>query len=222
MTDKTRITFEVNDSIVLVAVKGTEPAIAEIGQQLAWMGAAFRSSPSNYRMAYSKPLATFSSGLIATFTFSFQVTELEPETPQRNGSCWRSLFRNPIIVEGYPILARENGEKGLEIPLNLMAGLSQASRVTSFNGGLVIKGYSTMFCPTQRIKDSVLWHYLFNYDTSRMPYYSANILCRGRAPVHQVDTVCLEQSRNFLGWASSVEVHIGKLRPSDLSILSRY
>ncbi len=202
-------------------MKGTEPAIAEIGQQMAWLGAALRSSPSDYRIGYSKPLATFSSGLVATFKFSFEVTELEPEAQQRNGSCWRSLFRNPVIVEGYPILARENGEKGLEIPLNVMAGLSQASWVTNFNGGLVIKGYSTMFCPTQRIKDSVLWHYLFNHDASRMPYFSADILCAGRAPIHQVDTVCLEQSRNFLGWASSVEVHIGKLKPSGLSTLPR-
>ena len=215
--DKTHITLEINDETVSATVKGTEPAIAEIGQQLAWLGAALRSSSSENRMAYSTPKIIFSSGISAVmFRITFQVTEIEPayHGRQRNGSCWRSLFRNPIIVEGYPILARENEEKGLEIPLNIMSGLGQASRVTNFDGGLLIKGYSTMFCPTQRIKDSVLWHYMFNHDASRISYLSADTLCGRRTPIHEVDVGCLKHSRNFLGWSSSVEVHTGELGSS--------
>jgi hypothetical protein len=171
-------------------------------------------------MAYSTPSVTLSTGNTPTFTFTFQLKEIEPTHPsvQTNGSCWRPLFRNPVIVEGYPILARAHGEKGLEITLDMMAGLSQASRVTNFGGGLVIKGFSTMFCPTKRIKNSVLWHYLFSHDGKRMSYLSADMLCGGRARIHEVDIGCLEQSRNFLGWASSVEVHIGRLCSNQLPI----
>ena len=213
MMDKTRIALEVNDSTIVAVVKGTEPAIAEIGQQLAWLGAALRSSPSE-QMTYSTPRVTLSNVTEAIFAFDFQVREFVHQEPLRNGSCWRPLFRNPVIVEGYPILARANGEKGLEISLNMMAGLGEASRVTNFDGGLVIKGYSTMFCPTERIKNSVLWHYLFNHDGNRMSYLSPDTLCRGRVPIHEVDMACLEYSRNFLGWASNVEVHIGEPPPS--------
>lgn len=210
MSDKTRLTIEISESLVIAAVKGTEPAIADIGQQLAWMAAAFRPSASDDRISYSQPLIEMSPGTLAIFKVSFQVAEMRVEESQKNGSCWHSLFRNPVIVAGYPTLARENGEKGLEIPLNMMAGLSHASRVTNFGDGLVIKGHSTMFCPTKRIKNSVIWHYLFNPDATRMSYCSADILCPARARIHQVDSGCLGESRHFLGWASSVEVHIGK------------
>jgi hypothetical protein len=108
MTDRTCIGFEIYTSLVLATVKGTKPAIAEIGQQLAWLGAALRSSPSEDRMARSTPLIKFSSGIVPTFTLNFQLTEVQPEATPMNGSCWFSLFRNPIIVEGYPILARRN------------------------------------------------------------------------------------------------------------------
>ncbi|KAE9374285.1 hypothetical protein N431DRAFT_556628 [Stipitochalara longipes BDJ] len=210
MTDGTRISMEIRDSIVVASVTGTESAISEIGQQLAWLGAALRPSPLEYEMAHSTPLLTFSPGnKDASFKLTFQVTILEPEAGLRNGSCWFSLFRNPIIVEGYPILARTNAEKGLEIPLNMMAGLSAASRATTFNGGVVIKGHSTMCCPTRRVKNSVLWHYIFNHDGSRLSYLSADVLCGRRALVPEVDAPLLEISRNFLGWTSSVEIQVG-------------
>jgi hypothetical protein len=73
-----------------------------------------------------------------------------------------------------------------------------------------------MFCPTQRIKNSVMWHYIFNNDGSRISYLSAEGLCGGRALIQDVDAPCLELSRNFLGWASSVENHAGKLSGFDM------
>ena len=106
-------------------------------------------------------------------------------------------------------MSRPNKEEGLEIPLNLMAGLGEASRVTKFGGGLVIKGILTLFCPTQRIGNSVLWHSLFNDDGSRISYLAADQSSCRRALIQDVDAACLERSRNFLGWAAFVEVHAG-------------
>lgn len=188
-------------------VTGTAPAIAEIGEQLAWLGAALRGAPSDDTMAYCAPEIGISPGATPIFQLSFQVVEFEqPTRGLPNGSCWHPLFRNPIVVRGFPILARFGGERGLEISLNMMAGLGQATRVTNFDGGLVIKGCSSMFYPTQRIQNSVLWHFLVNENGKRMSYLSAEGC---RASIHDVDAACLEQSRNFLGWSSSVEIHAG-------------
>jgi hypothetical protein len=38
-----------------VAVRGTEPAVVEIGQQLAWLGATLRSSLSADKICSSEP-----------------------------------------------------------------------------------------------------------------------------------------------------------------------
>ncbi|TVY32542.1 hypothetical protein LSUB1_G007997 [Lachnellula subtilissima] len=209
-TDGTEIKFVIHSSIVVAVVTGTAPAIAEIGQQLAWLGAALRGAPSGDKMAYCAPKIAISP-VSSTFELSFQVVNFEqtlqsPHGEVPNGSCWRRLFRNPIVVRGFPILARFNGERGLEIPFNMMAGLGQATRVTNFDGGLVIKGCSSMFYPTQRIQNSVLWHFLVNENGKRISYLSAE---GHRASIHDVDATCLERSRNFLGWASSVEIHAG-------------
>lgn len=165
-------------------------------------------------MAYSTPEIAIRTSRQAKFTLSYHITKVDSHQgdAQANGSCWHPLFRNPIIVKGYPILARVNGEKGLEIPLNMMAGLGEASRVTNFDGGLLIKGFSTMFCPTQRMKNSLLWHFLYNDDGSRMPYLSADNISGGRLSIQDVDSPFLEHSRHFLGWASSVEIHAGKFK----------
>ena len=42
------------------------------------------------------------------------------------GECWYNMFRNPIMVSGYPILAKHERGLGLEIPLNIIAGLARS------------------------------------------------------------------------------------------------
>jgi len=81
MTDKTKLTIEVRDSVTIALVMATEPAIAEIGQQLAWLAAALCSSPFDNRMAYSTPSVTLSTGNTPTFAFTFQLKEIEPAHP---------------------------------------------------------------------------------------------------------------------------------------------
>lgn len=209
--DKTRINLELYESSIGAVVFGTEPAIAEIGQQLAWLGAALRPAPSGDKMAYSTPKVTSTSGSVVTFKLSFRTNDIEsiPRGAEPNGSCWRPLFHNPVIVQGYPIRARLGEERGLEIPLNMMAGLGQASRVVEFDGGLVMKGHSTLFCPTRRVQNSLLWHYVFNEPGERISYLSADTFAGGRLSMDECGTACLERSRHFLGWSSSVEVLAG-------------
>jgi hypothetical protein len=195
-----------------VSVRGTGPSIVEIGQQLAWLGAALRSSLSNDKISSSEPEIAVLTGAEATFKLTFKVEEVESDwqKPSSIGACWQPLFRNPVIIKKYPILARSSAERGLEISLNIMAGLAEATRITNFAGGLVVKGFSTLFCPTRLVNNSIQWHYLFEKDGSRIPYVAADDRCPTRLRLDDIDITCLPQCRNFLGWASSVEIHTGK------------
>ena len=187
--------------------------MADIGEQLAWLGAACRASPQKDKIAFCTPQITTIKGLIPKFRLDFITSNLEDDSYlDENGSCWHSLFRNAIIVKGFPILARPHDEKGLEIPLNVMAGLADASHATAFDGCLVIKGYSTMFVPTERNGDSVLWHFLYENNQGRIPYMSASERGIRQVPLEIVDTSCLAYVRNFVGWASSVLMQIGECR----------
>ncbi|CZR60568.1 uncharacterized protein PAC_10464 [Phialocephala subalpina] len=209
--DKTHITTELHESSICVIVQGTSPAVVEIGQQLAWLGATLRSSISSERMSFSQPIITTVIDKKANFKLSFQVEEISPDGTnfQSTGACWRPLFRNPVIVKGFPILTRHYEEKGLEVLLNMMAGLGQACRATYFAGGLLIKGFSTLFCPSQLIKNSVQWHYLFEKGAGQISYLAADSNCPNRLKLLDLDTTRLARCRNFLGWASSVEIHAG-------------
>ena len=203
--DGTTIQISLTDLFVLINATGTSPSLAEIGEQFAWLGAACRVSPHNDKMAYSTAHIKIVKNPITLFKIDFSISNLEVDSrSKQNGSYWHSLFRNAVIVRGYPILARAHDESGLEIALNMMAGSGQASCATIFDGALVIKGFSTMFVPMGRIRNSVLWHFLYNKDTSRISYLSARERCSRQALIDTVDVSCLEYTRNFLGWASSV------------------
>jgi hypothetical protein len=91
----------------------------------------------------------------------------------------------------------------------MMAALGGAERATIFDGQLLVKGFSTMFIPTRRVENSIVWHFLFNEDKTRISYTAAK---QSRVPFSGSDLVdyqCLLTSRSFLGWSSSVTLHTG-------------
>lgn len=214
MSDGTGLEISLHDSTVLVEATGVEPILAEIGEQLAWLGAACRASPKDW-MAYSTAQITLLESSNLLFRLDFLIDDLPhhgEHEPEQNGSCWHSLFRNPVIAKGYPVLARNHQEKGLEIPLNMMAQLGEASRATEFDGSLVIKGFSTMFVPTERTGNSMLWHFLYEENQSRISYLSARRHLSNQPLIDTVDFLSSNPTRNFLGWASSVVMRTGKSR----------
>ncbi|KAH8743272.1 hypothetical protein BGZ57DRAFT_779308, partial [Hyaloscypha finlandica] len=146
-----------------------------------------------------------------TFNLSFEISPLNQIHTKntQKGTCWHALFNNPVIAKGYPIPKR-GSEKGLEIPLSYMAQLGQAYRATVFGGHLVIKGCITMFAPTLRLGNSVLWHFLFNRDERRMSYLTPEDLGLDNVSSEVVDHACLDSVRNFLGWSSHIEIHTGR------------
>jgi hypothetical protein len=177
---------------------------------------AFRESPHPNEMAFSTASITsitWNTGYRPAFTLDAAIDRFEPGSREEkpNGTCWHYLVRNPVIVRGFPIPRRENEERGIEMPLGLMAGLGNASRATVFDQGLVIKGHSTMFVPVKREKNSVVWHFLFHQDETRIPYLEASKLCHSRLSSEELDSSRLEISRNFVGWSSSVHLQAGKL-----------
>jgi len=109
-------------------------------------------------------------------------------------------------------MARAPEERGLEIPLKMMASLAEATYATDFDGGILIKGFSAMFIPVVRIQNSVLWHLLYEDDGGRISYFLANRYnrCSSVPGAGNVDVSLLGSSRNFLGWVSSAVLKAGQ------------
>lgn len=198
-------------------VIGSANSVVEVGEQLAWLGSALRSSPNPDQLVYcwhhvndvqvihhtqhTKPL----------YTTEFSVELLFEVCPAAafngaNGDCWRDLFRSGVVVKSYPIPRRSEADatSGLEIPLPMMASLAQASYVNTFLDRPIIKGYSTMLVPTEVHDGVVMWHLLHNKNGDRISYLDSTVVSVEGLMIGQ-----LSQARHILGWCSDAKYLAG-------------
>jgi hypothetical protein len=221
LSDGTKIVAWVQDLMLIVEALGTADSLAEIGEQLAWLGAALRSSPYDSGVASCVPSISdmgttpslVSGEITRPMTFisiDFHIEQKKNLLEVSNGQCWHNLFRNPVVVKGYPILRRSQPCTGLEISLKIMFALTQARFITTFGAKIFIKGFSTMLVPTKIERDMVSWHLLFNGDGSHISYTSPQIQkISGFYPV-KVAISGLQTDRHIIGWCSNVQNHTGR------------
>ncbi|KAE8452013.1 hypothetical protein EG329_002178 [Mollisiaceae sp. DMI_Dod_QoI] len=133
-----------------------------------------------------------------------------PLTSDDPGSCWNEVVGTSTIVTGFPIPPRHNSEKGLEVPLQVMAGLGGVPLATQFDGGYLLKARSLAFVPVERTEESVQWH-LLKKEGSRMRYKDIADLCPVRLRVETLDQDDLLSTRAFLGWCADSTNSLGTI-----------
>ncbi|KAJ5157090.1 uncharacterized protein N7482_008190 [Penicillium canariense] len=203
---------------VEVEVMGSAYTIAEIGEQLSWLGSALRSSSCPDHTAYCQPHVEgfkviqdkrqgaerqYAAELSADISFTIN----DKAFPSKmNGECWHNLFRSAVVVEGYPISRRPEvgAVSGLEIPLQMMARLARANYVNTFLGGPVIKGFSAMLVPTENHQEVIIWHLVHNKNGDRISYLDSPVV-----PADGVTAGRFSQTRHILGWCSDAKYLAG-------------
>jgi hypothetical protein len=190
-------------------VTGSEEFVVTVAQQLSWLGAACRVAPLGLGCSYTSLNEVASKlGLpLCTFQISSEVVPLTSDDP---GSCWNEVVGNSTIATGFPIPVRINNEKGLELPLEVMAALGGVPLATQFNGGYVLKARSIAFVPVERRGSSVQWH-LVRKGGVKLKYKDIGDLCPIRLPVEVLDQDELSSTRAFLGWCSDATNNLGVL-----------
>ncbi|KAI1409805.1 hypothetical protein F5Y13DRAFT_203200 [Hypoxylon sp. FL1857] len=196
---------------VFVKALGIPEFVVEIGEQLAWLGAALRASPLDVGVVHCTPFVSHTgsphdgiSDVVCTIMFNMERCKARQ---QQNGQCWHHLFANPVIVRGYPILRRDKTEKGLEMPLNMLTALTRARYVDTFNSKVFIKGFSTMLVPTKKSDDLLTWHLLYNkHPDERISYLDCDL------EHADIQVATLEKYRHILGWCSDAVSNIGTTR----------
>jgi hypothetical protein len=212
MTDGTALTATFDGQRTVIGVVGVADSIAEVAQQLAWTGAALQCAPANV----GQGLYSCSSNITSTaWKLNEHGSELiidmdfkmEKLTIGSNGlgDCWHKMLRTPVLVKGFPILAKSIEESGIEMPLDIMACLTGSHRVIEFDEKVVLKGFSTMLTAVKRTEGFLIWHYTFHADKSRIPFFEA------ASPENDnIHLGLLESSRHIIGWCSSARYHTGK------------
>lgn len=197
----------------MVQTNGSAASISETGEQLAWLGAALRSSPHPNGLSYCNPSIRSmhrdpEMPQAVVCVIGFELEQLLEPPDNSNGHCWHGIFKNPTVVKGFPILPKLERNTGLEVPLNIMAGLARADRVDQFNGKVYLKGFSTMLVPTKQFKEVVYWHLIYNEDGSRISYLDDNLNRDALA-----GTPDLTAHRHVLGWCSEASFYSGEPFP---------
>ena len=149
----------------------------------------------------SKPPSIIRSFYNISFNLDFSTEDYESS----NGQCWHHLFRNPVVVKGYPIPRRSAPNLGLEISLDTMAGLARTKCINTFNNKIFIKGFATMLVPTQFSGGLLIWHLLYNKSGERISYLDSQ-----GTHAESISLSDLEGSRHILGWCQNVRYCAGK------------
>ncbi|EHK47314.1 hypothetical protein TRIATDRAFT_181283, partial [Trichoderma atroviride IMI 206040] len=206
----TTITARIQRSQFVFEVYGVSVSVAEIGELICWLGAALRTSPRHNGLIYCAPNvrnikpATSLVFPCARYEIDFAMESVPQSLPAANGQCWHDIFRNPVVVRGYPIAQRIEWNTGLEISLNIMAGLAQTQRLDQFKEKTYIKGFSTLLFPTKKSGDIICWHLLYNKHGDRISYLDDDKDQQGC--IGQMD---LENYRHVLGWCSEAKLYAG-------------
>ena len=209
---------------IVVKVSGVAQFVAEIGEQLAWLGTALRTASSSACILFCTPFLSDIPPRISSILhgplrdisieIKFKFESPEENALNINGQCWYGMFSSAVVAHGFPIPARMEEDTGLEMPLNLMAELVNSRQVDVFYSKIFIKGFSAMLVPTHRCEDVLNWHFIYNTQPEQRISY---LDCRA---THVDVTISeLERMRHVVGWCSAAVCEVGML-PSQ-SILTR-
>lgn len=221
LSDGTEVAVLLDSFSVIVSALGTADSLVEVGQQFAWLGAALRSSPYPTDIAECTPIITTvlqTSEVPADDLKQKKLTNIfwkisykiqKSTSPERQpGQCWRGMFRNPVIVQGYPILAKHERSLGLEMPLNMMAGLIGSSQVTTFDEKTFVKGFSAMLVAVRSTRDLLVWHHNYDEQGERISYNDHGLRIKDTYNINLSDVSTMRQ---VVGWCADCTFHAGML-----------
>ncbi|KAH0537627.1 hypothetical protein FGG08_005578 [Glutinoglossum americanum] len=195
----------------VIKARGLLQNRADIAAALAWLSATLRIS-KNKGLAYSNPILSHHVGdSDNTLTFDLRLCELSP-VDSKDNMCWHPLFNHGVIVNGFPIRDRKQG-MGLDVSVEVMETLAGVIFPVEYNGGLVLKGLSTILVPTKRLgaDGAVQWHLIVPSDHSPTSGKLIEKTCPGWLKVKDANELRGQKSpqRAFLGWCRSAKIVLG-------------
>ena len=185
--------------------------ILDLIDVLTWLCASLRTSLSEEpSVSYALLRKDFSRHT----KFYISLAELQSNMTYL-GTCWYALIRRSVIADGFPIPAR-NGEKGVELPLEVMMAISRIFTTAIVDGKYYLVGVSTALAPTQRFgNESLQWHFIQSSpkrisptDLRRMSILST-IEFGEEITTPDMLFRQLSKRRHFLGWCESSQITIG-------------
>ena len=214
--DKTKVTAWVEPSgCFSLEAAGVVETLVEVGEVFAFIVAALRSAQGD---SVASVTPTIDSGTrTSDQTCRLSIRLQHSDGPLRSiGQCWQDLFRNPVVVLGFPVRRRRPDQgPGLEVSLVTLAALVGTRRIAVFCGKIFLQGFCTMLVPTKYAGDTVHWHVLFNEDGSRISFTDFRVrkIVKDFDLSKHLTLSGVETARHIVGWCEHVRNYAGKSYP---------
>lgn len=220
LPDGTQITMRIGDTRLETIVFGLSETAVEVAEQLSWLGSALRPSPYERGLALCKPFivvdpgkttdtevtrasqTTQTSGISFLITFGFTALD---KTSSEPGYCWSTMFRNTVIVHGFPIPHRASPDLGLEASIDVLAKMMIANSVEDFDERLYIKGFSSMLVATNMRDGLMSWHHAYNSEGGRISFSDVH-----DGPFTKCSFSDIESARHIVGWSPKIKYNGGE------------
>jgi hypothetical protein len=211
LPDNSEIQAFREDRLICFKVVGNRFTVADVGEQLAWLYGALQLSPFagiasaklSARPAARKVPPNFDRNAIC-IRLDCCLSELKSldvvDRLSDAGRCWFNMFRNPVLVRGFPVLRRSLPDSGIEMPIDIITALMQGPRLEIFDEVTYFKGFSSLLYPTQMWDGQIVWHHEFDPQGDHLLYPQNGRGCRQRITFADIAT-----SRNIVGWCSEAE-----------------
>lgn len=218
--DGTTVEVDIRTARSSFTAHGSISALTELCEALAWVSCALRPTPLDGPFSVSPRVHCYRERKTGKRSCTLHVNigyTMKPlihkgttDSKTETGNCWHAMFQSPLVVQDFPILARDSDEPGLELQFDMITALAGVDVATDYCQALILKGFSTMLVPTESSEQSVVWHFLSN-GGKRIPYFAFHEKCHGVAAIATFDSqeVQLGGFRNFVGWVSSATRHLG-------------
>ena len=172
LPDETCIFATFTSKSLRVTVLGTAYSISEYGELLGWLASAlYPPHPSSvpYRTPFvtgsagnigaSQPLNILGHGQPGAVCFDIVILEHESNLTATGINYWPGLLdRYCSFVKGFPTASREH--PGLELSLDLLFDLADATDITFQNEHVLIKGEKRSFVVAELADHTFIWHEL--------------------------------------------------------------
>ena len=182
--------------------------MVEFGEIISWLSIVCQQESSPDGIAYMFPSVS-RHDISGRYIITHEAIESgwEPIDGPESCLCWQNIFKNAKVCKGYPIMPRLNNERGLQIPLDIMATLGCATTATLYGKHLVLKGLCSVFLPMLKVGTSITWHYLANEDLSWMSY---DVVHDRAHVISNIQFNDISNLTHFVGWSRSVQETIGE------------
>ena len=191
---------------LIVTASGPLGVLTSIAQQLVWLTAVMRVHHPG-ELTYSNVHFRH----VGSITFAI-VSEDIRQVNDGNTQCWHPLFVNSSLAFGFPVPERD-GEKGLELPFDVMLRLASVTYAVTYDDGLVLSGFSAILFPTGYYQHegchSIQWHFVESNVKHTSIAAGAKLAEFDDQWIKISDIDLLKNARTFLGYCSSALVHLG-------------